>query len=63
VTKKRLHRIRIQIDDLDPDIFRILDADYVSSYRRMRKQQPNKRFVLKIKRNVMWYINAMGIKL
>lgn len=63
VIKEKLHRARARIEDKDPDIYRIPDLDYLSSYSRMKKREPDKRLVLKIKRDVMRFINGSGIKL
>jgi hypothetical protein len=60
---KRISRLAHRVEEKDPDIYKIPDCQYLSAYRRWRKKEPNKRFVLKISRSVMWYINIVGIKL
>jgi hypothetical protein len=59
---KRINKLEDRIDEKDPDIYKIPDTKYLYSYKRWKKREPNKRFVLKISRNVMWYVKMVDFK-
>jgi len=60
---KKIKKLEQALIEKDPDVYYMKTAHDYHAYKRMKRKEPNKRFVIKVTRSVMWYINIIGEKL